>query len=299
MTPAIVLRLLFPTLLVTVWSAAAAFAAETERVAVHSDAREEYTARKFPKEGPQVETYVFAQGKHFGGEARDRAMQTTTFMDIAQVLAHDLANQQYLPAATQKTADLLIFVHWGTTLPGTVDPFLEDQLAQMTNAYFEGQAAAEGLPDFGQLSEIETLSQAHQLSVEQAISESSKLLGYQNALEKEKRRTTVSGTTTTETTLRAELLEERYFIILMAWDNQAVLREEPPKLLWSTRFSMRAPGKNFTMALPALSRVASNYFGRKIDGIVRERTHLGRGSVEYGELEVIATEPPEPPSSKK
>jgi len=290
-------RSLTGALLIATWSLVA-IAAETERVAVHSGASEDYTARKFTKEGPQIETYVFAEGKFFGGEGRDTTMRATTFTDIANVLAHDLANQEYLPAPNQETADLLIIVHWGTTLPGAIDPFLEYQLNDLTNEFFEEQAASEGLPDLGKLSEIETLNRTYQMSVEQAIAESSKLLGYQEALAKERHRVTVSGMTEAENTLRAELLEERYFIIMMAWENQGLLRKEAPKLLWSTRFSMRAPGKNFTIALPALSRVASNYFGRKTNGIVRGRTHLGKGNVEYGELEILGTEPTEPRPSK-
>lgn len=294
-------RGLLTVALLVATATAAVRAADTERVAVHSDASEEYTARKFPKEGTQTETYVFAEGKYFGGEARDSSMRATTFMDIVTVLARDLVRQQYLPAPNQKAADLLIVVHWGTTLPGDIDPYLEEQLNQLTEEYFEEQAATEaegGIPDYGKLSEIQSLNQTYQMSVEQAIAESSQLLGYRGAIEKEKKKVTVSGSTAMETTLRAELLEERYFIIMMAWDNQVLLNTGVTRLLWSTRFSMRAPGKNFVMALPALSRVASNYFGKQLDGIQRERTHLGRGDVEYGELEILETEPPEEPTQK-
>lgn len=46
--------------------------------------------------------------------------------------------------------------------------------------------------------------------------------------------------TSDELTMSVELNEERYFVILMAYDYQHMRREKKPKLLWVTRLSLRA-----------------------------------------------------------
>jgi hypothetical protein len=56
-----------------------------------------------------------------------------------------------------------------------------------------------------------------------------------------------------------------------------------PKLLWSTRFSIRAPGNTFTACLPVMARTASDYFGRAIDGlkIIKPLYAVPEGKVDF------------------
>jgi len=269
-------------------------AADTERVAVYSVADKDYAEHKFPKDGTVPESYIFYQGHYLDGAARDASIENLSFHDLVSTLAIDLAKQNYFPTREPTTADLFIIVHWGTTMPGEVDSMYRDILMERTNAFFEELAASDNPGLVVGMSEIQSLNRTFQMGMEQSIRQSAKILGYTEALNKERQRPSATGTTDREHQLREDLIQERYFVILTAWDNQALLKNKESRLLWSTRFSMRAVGKNFTEALPALSRVAGGYFGRQLDDLKTERTHLGKGDIEYGEFEILGTESPSP-----
>ncbi len=90
--------------------------------------------------------------------------------------------------------------------------------------------------------------------------------------------------------LRDMLKDERYFIVLMAYDWQKLRTEKEYELVWSTRFSLDAIGTNFREAHFALSRGAANYIGTNLDGdLGKTKTHLGPGDIEFGTIEVIET----------
>jgi len=57
------------------------------------------------------------QGRYCDGHAVDRSVERMPFPRIAEHLATELGRQQYFPAPAVDQADLLIVVHWGTTLP--------------------------------------------------------------------------------------------------------------------------------------------------------------------------------------
>lgn len=86
------------------------------------------------------------------------------------------------------------------------------------------------------------------------------------------------------------LEDERYFIVLMAYDWPKLRQEKEYELIWSTRFSLDAIGTNFRDAHLALSRGAANYFGTNLDGeLGKTKTHLGEGKVELGDVQVVDT----------
>ena len=84
------------------------------------------------------------------------------------------------------------------------------------------------------------------------------------------------------------LKEERYFVVLMAFDYESV-RKGKPMLAWSTRYSIRAAGQNFETAITSMNQVASDYFGKNLPKLTRKRDD--DSSVEIGEIEVIGQEP--------
>ena len=89
--------------------------------------------------------------------------------------------------------------------------------------------------------------------------------------------------------LQEMLREERYFLVLMAFDWQLLRKTGEKKLLWSTRFSLDAVKTNFKDAHFALSRGAANYFGTNLDRMAKATTDLGPGEVKTGELKVVET----------
>jgi hypothetical protein len=237
---------------------------------------------------------VFAQGKFFGGYLRDTTLERTRFMEIAHDLAPDLARQSYYPAPDSRNADLLIVVHWGITsieedpTNGQLD---FDKLQKDGMAY--NAATSKGtISDPGYfLSDLDVI-QVKSAGTGSAQSDNAQLLGYAAELQREEYRSsaTPSGMTEMDRRLREELADERYFVILMAYDMGALKQGRKgvrPKLLWSTHFSVRAIGTNFTTALPAMSKVASNFFGHQVDGLLIDARKVPEGRVELGEPKAI------------
>jgi hypothetical protein len=241
-----------------------------------------------------AQSYVFAEGRYFGGTRRDDSLGLMAFPMLAKGLAGALAKQNFFPAKDEASADLLIRVHWGTT-EIFEDPEKEKNLGTMQDAVTAAKNGEGESTDMLALRMAASSLNESERSQMATVDRNAILLGYAHALEKERK---VIAVTTTESTLTYELAEERYFVVLMAYDNQARLKEKKSKPLWVTRLSIRAAGTNFTEALPALAKVGSEVFGQQHDDLVRVKTPVSQpGSVKLGELEVLGTEQEKAPAT--
>jgi hypothetical protein len=275
-------------------------AAGEASIAASATAGSDYVRPTDAKGTPQPETYVFSEGKYFEGATVDRGLAKTTFADVTKILAGNLAKQNYFPATDVKSAQLLIMVHWGTT---TIydDPqkdFNQQMLTDATASY-NSAIASSGTTDPTALNMALGAREDAQASQRDAINRNAVLLGYARSLEKERRELIP---TNSEILLSNELNEERYFVILFAYDNQARLKERKSRVLWITRLSVRSPGNNFLEALPALAKAGSDVFGRQVDGLVRIKAPLRPGKVTLGEtqfLGAVDSKAPPPESEKK
>jgi hypothetical protein len=86
-----------------------------------------------------------------------------------------------------------------------------------------------------------------------------------------------------------EIEENRYFVVLMAYDFQLIWKQKKHKLLWQTRFSISERRNAFDRALPLMAQYASKYFGQDSHGLLRERVPEGR--VEIGAVKSLGTVP--------
>jgi hypothetical protein len=86
-----------------------------------------------------------------------------------------------------------------------------------------------------------------------------------------------------------ELEEDRYFVVLMAYDFQLLRQRKQHKLLWETRFSIREHVNAFDQALPAMAVEASPYFGRDSGGLTHKP--LPDATVNIGDLRNLGTVP--------
>ena len=240
-----------------------------KRIYVHTEASQEYLDQK-PSDKP--ESYYFFQGLHFKGYINDKSLQDTEFIDIARGLAPHLAKQDYWPAQSKETCHLLLVVNWGTTSTRYRDVSLDI------------------FPDFYDGSYYDEL-------VDRAYSDehmywygehrASKLVGFYPYL----RWWHVGYMPYEEYELRSALQTPRYFIIVTAFDFQALIHDKQWKRLWSTRFSMRSPGTNFRKAHLALSKAGGDYFGKDLDELGKENADFDPvvAEVEIGEIEVLET----------
>jgi hypothetical protein len=271
--------------------------ARDSAIAASATAGSDYVRVRDSKGAPQPESYVFAEGKFFGGNTHDTSLDRMTFADITRTMAINLAKQNYFPAPNVESAQLLIMVHWGTT-EIYEDPMKEINQQALNDAIsgYNESIAATGKADPSALNMALGDRESAQASTWGAINRNAVLLGFARSLAKERKQWAPSQD---EITMSNELAEERYFVILMAYDNQVRLKEKKSRPLWITRLSVRSPGNNFTEALPALAKVGGDIFGQQHDDLVRVRTPMNRGSVKLGELEVLGTATEKVPPAKK
>ncbi len=267
-------------------------AGETDSVSVAAGADQGYVRQKFGEAGqkPKAESYLFAKGSRFGGHLRDPSLEDFQFSDVVRALAPDLARQLYFPAPDKSTADLLIVVHWGiTTVDEDASNGQSDFESLMKDVASHNAAVASG--GVADPSAVEgDLNMIHGESSHSSTSPANNadLPGYSAEYQKAEYASlgAASGMTALDRRLREDLLEERYFVILMAYDFNSLKNAKKgtkPKLLWSTHFSIRAIGANFETALPAMSKVAANYFGHNVEGLLLDAGRIPDGKVEVGE----------------
>jgi hypothetical protein len=269
------------------WLPLAGCASHPDFVVVKANASDTYTFQKQADGSAKPESYVFYRGKFFSGDTRDASMAHTSFADIAKVLAPSLARDGYFPAKDLTTADLLIVVNWGTTSiddGGKSDPetvfLFNREMADVRDynaavvAYTanQGPGAAAPHPDSGNVTSDLIFDQSNAISAETFAESNASLLGYSDALGTEMRAQWASpnGLGAEAESHLADLDEERYFVILLAYDFQKLRRDgregnRQPEPVWSVRMNVRANGNNFAEALPAMSRVAADYLGKQDD----------------------------------
>ena len=250
-----------------------------KRVIVRAIASEDYLENRAKAESDEIETYQFFQGRYFGARAASSGMEKLSFKDVVVDMAEHLAKQNYYPNPEPGKGDLLIVVHYGITDIGHT---LEENMGN-TNMEDMGITDSSG-GSFDAIAELE-FAMGVEESLGQHTDKSSfstaQLLGMEAAFE---RAPSFEDSKTTE--LRNMLEEERYFVFLLAYDYPKILKEGKQKLLWSTRYSIRAAGTPFEAAIKNLNQVAGDYFGKNLQGLTRKRVD-DTSSVDLGEIEVI------------
>jgi hypothetical protein len=265
-----------------------ATAGNNDAIAISANAIPEYVRPLDANGRPRAETYAFTEGVHIQGDTKDRSEERMTFDEITRTLAGTLAKQNYYPATDVTSVNLLIRVYWGTTRIYE-DPQRDQNIERLSTARANMQASADaGTPiDLAEMRSAQDDSAYAANSTAGAIERNARLLGYKLSLLKEEKNTMAS---VREQTMRMELAEERYFVVLMAYDYQLIRREKKPKLLWVTRLSIRGPGNNFTEAMPALAIAGGDIFGQNLEGMKRIKVRdLPGGTVKLHELQVLGT----------
>ena len=287
-------------------------ASHTDFVVINATASKAYTQQKFVNGVPQPQTYVFFEGKYFSSTTSDTSISRANFMDIAKILAPNLAKQNFFPTKDFKSANLLLVVNWGTTV---TDYGGKNSIE--TQYQFQTEVADARSGDINALNSDLELDQANATSAHQYAVSNADLLGYTTTLNKEMASQWASpnGLNAEAESHMGDLIEERYFVILLAYDYQklqadakaaaeaqllaptgrkALLSARPgvtppqPKPVWEVRMNIRADGNNFTEALPAMSKIAADYFGKQEDDLKSQQTVVGKnGRVEIGPLKIM------------
>lgn len=258
--------------------AAAAMAEDTVEVAVSGRrVSSDYVRTKLADGSFEPETYIFGQGGYWSGAMRDESIDKLKFIDVAQCIAIPLGAQNYLPAKDPKKIRLLIVVYWGTTT-GTSDT----SASAAYQNFFASQIPGEAGQTFS--GDALDLVLSENALRDQANLQNARMLGYDS--------TGMIGTGLEMTAMRGrerdlidEIEENRYFVVLMAYDFQLMWKENKSKLLWETRYSIRQRRNEFDKQLMAMTASASRYFGQDSHGLIRKE--IPKGKVTIGDLKVL------------
>jgi hypothetical protein len=260
-----------------------------------------------------VDPYAFGDGGHFGGPMIDQSIDKLKFIDVARVISVPLAEQNYLPERDPRKTRLLIMVYWGLTgTPQTVGSSvsfsnlssIQSKIAAsagVANAAAAGAGKSSGFHSSNsnngasdwQLAEMSSAVTVMNIMNQQRAQTdfyNASMLGYDSeGVIGTEYGLYVRGTplAVRRDELVGEIEENRYFVVLMAYDFQLMWKQKKHKLLWETRFSIRQRHNNFDQDLAGMARVASQYFGQNTRGLVRKDIPLG--DVEIGKVQSLGT----------
>lgn len=207
------------------------------------------------------EFYVFGEGGFQStNPTRDPALDDMTFDQLALLLAPGLASQGYVSARDADQATLLVMVYWGATASDDHPAVIVEEERDPLSHRFRDQ-----------------LNQ-----------ENARLLGFESILP-------LTGADMRSPVARdsiARLEESRYWVALVAVDFRLLHQERTTRPLWSVRYNMRSRGVSFTRALPQMTQVASNFFGRDSGGLLERGTTDAEGTVELGEAIIVEEDVP-------
>lgn len=258
--------------------------------AVNSRVSPDYVRQREPDGTFKVETFAVAQGGLWGGELADKTIQgESSFPMITKVMGAALARKNYLPAKDPKKTDLLIVIYWGTTTApqraGQTTGYKATQQAneELALAKSSGDAGAIVAAD-NALSGAFALMHTQDAMRERQNIKNARMLGYDSWWESA---SSLKGTVRESgwNDLIEELEEERYFVVLMAYDFQLLWRKKTPKLVWETRFSIKERGNEFDQALPAMAGYASRFFGEDSRGLRHRK--MPNPVINLGELKIL------------
>jgi hypothetical protein len=265
-------------------------------------------ARVRRKDGTYApETYAFGEGGHVGGPMVDASIDPMKFLDVAHTIAVPLAERNYIPSHDPKATKLLIMVYWGLTdVPPPLNSSswvsnlsaVENKAANYRSASagvsgskgYHSPNSNSGVPDWllDQMSAQETIMNVENQERAHRDYLNACMLGYDAE--------DVVGTdygnnlrgsplAMHRDELVGEIEDNRYFVVLMAYDFQILWKQKKHKLLWETRFSLSQRHNNFDVSLAGMARAASSYFGQNSSGLIHRPVPVG--NVDIGPLKVI------------
>jgi hypothetical protein len=270
--------------------------------AVCSRVSNDYVRTKLPDGTFQTEYYAFGEGGNWGGEMKDATIDKLRFPYVAHVIATPLASQGYLPATDSAKTRLVIMVYWGTTAvpePSANSIAYEqfsDAQAAIVNAPTATNAASSLQLASNSAAETEMNEAMAMIDLGNSLRDrldykNARMLGYdsEGLIGTDYGNNLKGAFALNRNDLISEIEENRYFVVLMAYDFQLMWKQKKHKLLWETRFSINERHNQFGKALPVMAQYASRYFGQDSNGLLRARVPEGR--VNIGEVKSLGEVP--------
>jgi hypothetical protein len=236
--------------------------AAEQLTAVSSKQFDGYQRTTLPDGSFQPETFVFGNGwvlptaKVPGLIVKDPSIDDLGFTAIARLIAPSLAHEHFTMARDPARTQLLIMVFWGRNTGDSNQWQLDTFNAELIG--------------FDELKRILEAANPDPYG----------------------RPETMLGRISRE--VHANMLglvqQDRYVVILRAFDFQAAWKHKSLKMLWETRFSVAQRTHDFGHDLPQIAQSAASYFGQDSYGFVRVPL-VPPGRVDLGEIRMAAAAP--------
>lgn len=268
-------------------------------VAVFSQVYNGYTRTKLPDGTFRPEAYTFGNGGFWDRPIADKEREKMTFLFVARSIAGHLEKLNYVPARSTDEVELLILVFWGTT-QGTrdnrrgdlVNLFSSTNSSISTAGFFD---AASGIDPNSGGSSTSAATGAYDSALWQIAmgnrerdeldDRNARILGYTELLS----RARFASHMTFAQDIIGEVGDNRYYVVLQAYDFKTALVEKKLKPMWTARLSVLENRNDFAESLDRMVTLAMPYLGQDSRGLRRDVTREGR--VELGPLKVIETFP--------
>jgi len=277
-----------------------------ELTTISSTVHNGYQQEKLPDGSFKPIRYAFGEGTCDPGNTADASFSRLKFSQLAGLISAPLAKLGYQPSNDVKTIDQLVVINWGRTVGwdsssygdgyGTLNNTYSAMVrtfpnpGSLTGAFGPGQKSpltrgVGGQP--GAASEMDhsfLMLQIQDDARNRTNARNAVLLGYYDTLA---HTPTFFGNLVSprRELLTQELEDDRYYVIVVAYDFQTTRKNRQPKVLWITRFSLQTRGNDFDQCIYRMVHAASSYFGRSTDGLRRER--LPEGQVVPGDLKFL------------
>jgi hypothetical protein len=303
----------YPCLVVLIMTACSLAAVSAKplkiQTSVSSRVAPEYKRKTLPNGTPQKQLYAISNGGWVAGTTLDSSVEKVGFPVIAGVVAEHLGRQNYFLAQDSKSAELLLVIQWGRTVPHNGLNYAHSVNALSAAMQLQSKQPSDPpgrntmgtipatSPDLigddttildGALMLLDMETRMRYRSFEQ----NARLLGYVDAINDADGIARYAGGGDRFRNLTEDMEESRYYVVVKAYDFRAAVEKRQSKLLWITRISVAARGLDFDESLRPMIARASPYFGRQTDRLVREF----KGAVELGDSSVIEADAAMPKS---
>jgi hypothetical protein len=254
------------------------------------------------------ETYVVGNGGVVAGTASNAADDDVPFKDIVQLMAQHLAVKNYYPARDSNDAKFLLIFSWGKTIPFNDSPLragsdsfntatnnlkLANDAVKVSVAQGEAQSTPDGIQSparsvadaargamEGQLMQMQMFDTMRMKATER----NARILGYSQEINNKNNAGRFAGGGTYFDDLIEDIENERFYVIISAYDFPYARDTKQRKLLWATRVSVDARGNRFRDNLTTMLAKASEQFGQDSGQLFRQ---YNRGKVKLGDLKFL------------
>ena len=293
-------------------AAQASAAEDSLTTAVSSHVKNGYERKKLPDGSFKPEYYAISNGGYAAGIGHDPSSDEVPFPTVAGVVAQHLAAKNYFLAKDSKSADLLLVIQWGSTIPSNNSVYrnqldqLSISMANMRNANDSGARGADGIQSDGGaaagaakselVGSLLMMQMANNMR-DKANEHNAILLGYIDTVNDMNDQRRFAGGGTSFDDLISDIENKRYYVIITAYDFKSAVQDKSKKVLWSTRVSIQAQGNRFNERLVTMIANAAQKFGQESGRLIRQYQRAPK--INLGELKFLGVVSDESAKAKK